>query len=113
MAKKDSTYPDHCEEDTDGAKNGLDWCDTRDLLCEIEEFDGQIQRGESTIPPLLSLGLSIHGTIEVGAVARERCEMWAAEKNSNPNGDSRSCYLVIGRLAQTESFDEPGLHFPR
>ena len=39
------THPDHCQEDDDGAKYSLSWCDTRDLLRETQGFDGHIQRG--------------------------------------------------------------------
>ena len=58
---EEESYPDHCEEDTDGSENCIDGCGVRDLLREIESFDGHIQRGESTVPPLLLLGLGIHG----------------------------------------------------
>ena len=34
------TYPDHGEQDADGAKNSLGWCETRDLLRKIHGFDG-------------------------------------------------------------------------
>ena len=34
------TYPDHGEQDTDGAKNSLRWCDARDLLREIHGLYG-------------------------------------------------------------------------
>ena len=43
LSSRGETYPDHCEEDTDGAKNGLGWCDARGLLCEIQSLDGYIQ----------------------------------------------------------------------
>ena len=42
-AIREETYPGHCEENTDGAKNGFGWCDARDLLCEIHGLDGNIQ----------------------------------------------------------------------
>jgi hypothetical protein len=53
------THSDHGEDSADGTKNGLGWCGTQDLLCEIHGLDGGIQQRESTI--LTSLGLGIHG----------------------------------------------------
>ena len=39
----EATYPYHRQEGTDGAKRSLGWCDTRDVLREIEGFYGHIQ----------------------------------------------------------------------
>ena len=61
VAKEEGTYPDHGENDGDGAKNSLGGWDTRDLLGEIQAIDGHVQRGEDTIPPLRLLGFVCHG----------------------------------------------------
>jgi len=44
LIAEEEAYLDHCEEDTSGTKNSLGWCDTRDLLREIQAVDGHIQR---------------------------------------------------------------------
>ena len=54
------THLDHREKDADGAKNGLGWCDTRDLLREIQGIDGHVQCGEDTVLRLWSLGSGFH-----------------------------------------------------
>ena len=61
VAEQEGTYPDHGENDGDGAKNGLGGCDTRDLLGEIQAIDGHVQRRENTILPLRLLGFVCHG----------------------------------------------------
>ena len=43
-AEEEERYPDHCKDSTDGAKNSLGGCDTRDLLGEIQSLDGRVQR---------------------------------------------------------------------
>ena len=45
-------HSDHFQEKTDGAKNGLDKCDTLDFLCEVQGSDGRVQYRDSTIPSL-------------------------------------------------------------
>jgi hypothetical protein len=37
------TYPDHCQEDADGAKRGLGWWDINDVLRKIQGVDGHLQ----------------------------------------------------------------------
>ena len=59
-AEQEETNPNHGEEDTDGAKDGLCWGDARDLLGKIESFDGRVQHREGTIAPFLSLGVCSH-----------------------------------------------------
>ena len=54
-------YPNHCEENDDGAKGGLYWGDARDLLDEIEAIDGQVQCGEYPVPTLRLLQFVGHG----------------------------------------------------
>ena len=56
----EGTYPDHREQDADGSKNSLGWCDTGDFLGKIHGFDGNIQRREGPIPALRSLGFGFH-----------------------------------------------------
>ena len=46
------TYPDRYKKDVDRAKDDLGWCDTRDLLRKIQDFDGCVQSWE---------GLGFHG----------------------------------------------------
>ena len=36
------THPNHREQDIDGDKNGLCWCDAREILREVDGFDGHI-----------------------------------------------------------------------
>jgi hypothetical protein len=55
------THSDHCEDNADGAKNGLGRCNTREFLGEIQSFDGGIQRRDCTLPSFRSLGLGLHG----------------------------------------------------
>ena len=55
------TYPDHRQDGTDGAKYSIGWRDARDLLREIEGFDGHIQCGDDTVPPLWSFRIRSHG----------------------------------------------------
>jgi hypothetical protein len=59
--KSQKTDPDHCEENADGAKNGLGWCVARDFLREIEDFDEAVQRRDDALPFLGLLGLGFHG----------------------------------------------------
>ena len=39
----EATYPNHSQEDTDSAENCLCWGDVRNLLCDIQDFDGPVQ----------------------------------------------------------------------
>ena len=55
------TDSDDCEDNTDGAKNSFGWRDNRDFLCEIQGFDGRIQRRDGTISLLGLLGFTRHG----------------------------------------------------
>jgi len=57
----EETHLDHCEQDVDGAKNGLGWRDTRDLLREIDAIDGRVQQGDNVLPLLWWLGRGGHG----------------------------------------------------
>ena len=59
--KNQETHSDHCEDNADGAKNSLGRRDARKFLREIQDFDGRIQRQDSTLALLRSLGLGIHG----------------------------------------------------
>ena len=61
ITEEESAYLDHREKDADGSKSGLGWCDARDLLREIQGVDGHVEQGESTVPPLRSLGFDCHG----------------------------------------------------
>ena len=60
VVEEEEMYPDHCEEDTDGPKNGLCWRYARDLLREIDGVDCHVQRGDNAVSPLRSLGLVFH-----------------------------------------------------
>jgi len=62
VVEAEETHSERCDEGADGAKNSLGWRDTRDLLCEVHGLDGHIQRGESPVPPVRSLGLGFHGS---------------------------------------------------
>ena len=73
-ATEEETHLEHCEENADGAKNSFGWCNTRDLLREIHGLDGHIQRGETTTPPLRSLGLGIHDPRSTWRRGNNRCE---------------------------------------
>ena len=42
-AGEGETHSDYCEDDADGAENGLGWRDTRDLLREVHGLDGHVQ----------------------------------------------------------------------
>ena len=42
--KQKETYFDHSEDNTNGAKEGLGWRDTREFLRKIQGFDGHVQR---------------------------------------------------------------------
>ena len=44
--------PYHGKKDGDEAKNGLGWCDARELLGKIQTIDNHIHRGENTISSL-------------------------------------------------------------
>ena len=61
VAGKQETYPYRRKKCADSAKNSFGWCDTRDILCERQGFDGCVQRRGDTLPPLRSLGLGLHG----------------------------------------------------
>ena len=40
VTEERETYPDRCKKSSNGAQDGLDWCDGRDLLREIRGLDG-------------------------------------------------------------------------
>ena len=61
VAEEERTHPDHGEQDGDGAKGGLRWCDVRDILREIKAVDGHVQRGENPGLVLWLLGFVGHG----------------------------------------------------
>ena len=42
IAEEEEAYLDHSEKDADGCKDGLGWCDARDLLREIHDIDGRV-----------------------------------------------------------------------
>jgi len=44
LIAEEETHLDQREEGAGGTKNGLCWGDVRDLLREIQSFDGDIQR---------------------------------------------------------------------
>ena len=54
------THFDHYENNADRAKDNLSWRDTRKFLREIQDFDGRIQRQDSTLAPLRPL-FGLHG----------------------------------------------------
>jgi hypothetical protein len=60
MTQKEAHFY-HCEDNTEGSKNGLGWGDAAKFLGKIRGLDGHIQRGEDKFPtfPLLSAG--VHG----------------------------------------------------
>jgi len=60
IAGEGETYPDHCEKSANGAKSSFGWCDARDLLREIQDLDGHIQRGEDVVLTFLLLRIVIH-----------------------------------------------------
>ena len=61
MAEEKEAYSDHSEKDGDGSKGSFGWCYARELLRETQAVGGHIQRGESIVPPLRSLGFFFHG----------------------------------------------------
>ena len=91
-------YLDHRQEDNDGAKHSLCRWDTRNLLREIQGFDGHIQRGEKIVPPLRSLGPCVHceNSVRLGENGVGR-GVWGRVRNlTGASGD-----FVITRLLQT------------
>jgi len=42
IVTEEEAYLDHGEKDADGGKNGFGWCDARDLLGEIQDFDSRV-----------------------------------------------------------------------
>ena len=61
VAEEKETYPDRDEKNLDRIENSLDWCDTRDLLGEIQAIDGHVQRGDDTVSPFRLFGIVFHG----------------------------------------------------
>jgi hypothetical protein len=55
------THLDHCEDNAEGGKNGLGWCDAAEFLRKVRGFDGNIERGEDDFSTLLSLSVGGHG----------------------------------------------------
>ena len=55
------TYSDLSEQNAGKTECSFCWRDARGLLREIEDIDGYVQRGESTILSFLLLGLGGHG----------------------------------------------------
>ena len=39
----EATYSDHYQENADGTKEGLGWCDTGEFLRQIHDLDGRGQ----------------------------------------------------------------------
>ena len=60
VTEEEGTHPDHGEQDGDGAKDGLRWCDVRDLLHKIKTTDGHVQCRENPVPALRLLGFVGH-----------------------------------------------------
>ena len=92
---------DHCQENTGGAKNCLGWGHTRDLLGEVQGFDGDIQQSEGILLTFLSFGaFRIHGRrswyLRENGVAHRLCRtlIWVGG------------HSMVSRLVQTEPFDE-------
>jgi len=77
IAESEETHPDHRQKGADGTEHGLCWCNTTDILREIQGFDSRIQRGECVIASLWSLGLGIHGG---------NPKLWGCGKGPEPHG---------------------------
>ena len=79
--REEEGYPDHGEKDGSGTERYLGRCGVRGILCDSDDFNGRIQRGESVFPPLRFLGFGGHHQTsrwlrENGAVWRSRGGVW-------------------------------------
>ena len=107
IGEDERTYHDHRQKNTDGAKYGLGWCRTRDLLRKVHSLDSRIQQGESALPTFLLFGtFCVHG----------RRSWWLREKGEAHSlcGKTRALVLlaqtrghfIVIRLIPKEPFDE-------
>ena len=70
VAQQKETYPDHCEDNADGAEDGLRWCDARETFRDIQALDDHVQRGEDIFSTFRSFGFCVHGS-KVGVGTKE------------------------------------------
>ena len=104
IGEEEKTYHDHCQKNTDGAKYGLGWCRTRDLLRKVHGLDGCIQQGESALPTFLLFGtFCVHGRRSWWL--RENGEAHSLRGKTRALAQTRGHFVVI-RLVPKEPFDE-------
>jgi len=60
--EREGTYPDHCQQNADGAKSGFGWCLAHRLLRDVHGIDSRIQGGEGSIPMSWLSGLHERGS---------------------------------------------------
>jgi len=83
IAKDKETHPYHCEYNADSAKDSPGWCDTREILREIQALDNHIQRGEDIVASFRLFGPRVHG-LKVRVGAKGRCSGQAMGKAPSP-----------------------------
>lgn len=65
-------HSDHCEDDADDAKDGLGWCNVREISRDIQTLDDHIQRGEDVFSMFRVFGFGFHG-FKASAEVKGRC----------------------------------------
>ena len=87
----EGTHFNHCENNADGAKDGLGRRDARHLLRDGQGFDGHVQRGDDFLSTFRLWGVGIHGfNVDVArenvtdqtAMSGDRCETPRPEENT-------------------------------